>query len=91
MSSNETLPYGTFLSYIFRTLRINLDDEGNWVCKFDRQSSAAQALTVPPVALQSSDAPRPPHEAYRTLIAPLSLRTVCLLEAINRLSLQVDA
>ncbi|MBA0709208.1 hypothetical protein Golax_024259 [Gossypium laxum] len=24
MSSNETLPYGTFLSYIFRTLRINV-------------------------------------------------------------------
>ncbi|MBA0577249.1 hypothetical protein Golob_024595, partial [Gossypium lobatum] len=35
----------------------------------------AQALTVPPVALQSSDSPRPPYEAYRTLIAPLSLRT----------------
>ncbi|MBA0645928.1 hypothetical protein Goklo_013958, partial [Gossypium klotzschianum] len=68
-----------------------LDDEGNWVCKFDRQSSVAQALTVPPVTLQSSDAPRPPHEAYPTLIALSSLRTVCLLEAINGLSLHVDA
>ncbi|MBA0572326.1 hypothetical protein Golob_002674, partial [Gossypium lobatum] len=27
-----------------------LDDEGNWVRKLDRQSSVAQALTIPPVA-----------------------------------------
>ncbi|MBA0826360.1 hypothetical protein Goarm_011219 [Gossypium armourianum] len=80
-------------SYDTSLTRLNdyLDDEGNWVCKFDQQSSVAQALTVPPVALQSSDAPRPPHEAYPTLIAPPSLRIICLLEAINGLSLQVDA
>ncbi|MBA0876731.1 hypothetical protein Goshw_008902, partial [Gossypium schwendimanii] len=68
-----------------------LDDEGNWVRKLDRQSSVAQALTIPPVAPQSSDAPRSPHEAYPTLLASPFPRTVHLLKAINGLSLQVDA
>ncbi|MBA0630756.1 hypothetical protein Godav_002819 [Gossypium davidsonii] len=68
-----------------------LDDEGNWVHKLDRQSSVAQALTIPPVAPQSSDAPRSPHEAYPTLLASPSPRIVRLLKAINGLSLQVDA
>ncbi|MFQ6626364.1 hypothetical protein Gotur_006383 [Gossypium turneri] len=69
-------------SYDTSLTRLNdyLDDEGNWVYKFDRQSSAAQALTVPPVALQSSDTFRPPHEAYPTLIAPPSMRTVLLVQ-----------
>ncbi|MBA0726648.1 hypothetical protein Golax_002462, partial [Gossypium laxum] len=115
MSSNKTLCYDTFLSHIFRTLRINisvdpghvinsfidiliahscnwkLDDEGNWVRKLDRQTSVAQELTIPPVAPQSSDAPRSSHEAYPTLLASLSPRTVRLLKAINGLSLHVDA
>ncbi|MBA0666474.1 hypothetical protein Goklo_002879 [Gossypium klotzschianum] len=56
-----------------------------------RQSSVAQALTIPPVAPQSSDAPRSPHEAYPTLLASPSPRIVRLLKAINGLSLQVDA
>ncbi|MBA0750828.1 hypothetical protein Gogos_002213, partial [Gossypium gossypioides] len=46
---------------------------------------------IPPVAPQSSDAPRSSHEAYPTLLASPSPRTVRLLKAINRLSLQVDA
>ncbi|MBA0867832.1 hypothetical protein Goshw_004736 [Gossypium schwendimanii] len=115
MSSNKTLRYGTFLSYIFRTHRINvnvdpvcavnsfidilithscnckLDDKGNWVRMLVKQSLANQALTVPPVAPQSFDALRSPHEAYPTLLAPSSAHTVCLLEAINGMSLQVDA
>ncbi|KAK5812724.1 hypothetical protein PVK06_028162 [Gossypium arboreum] len=48
-------------------------------------------MTVPPVALQSFNAHRPLYEAYPTLIAPPSMHTVRLLEAINGLSLQVDA
>ncbi|MBA0726649.1 hypothetical protein Golax_002462, partial [Gossypium laxum] len=68
-----------------------LDDEGNWVRKLDRQTSVAQELTIPPVAPQSSDAPRSSHEAYPTLLASLSPRTVRLLKAINGLSLHVDA
>ncbi|PPD97331.1 hypothetical protein GOBAR_DD05639 [Gossypium barbadense] len=55
-----------------------LDDEENWVHKFDWQSSATQASTVPLIALQSSDAPKSSHEAYPTLLAPPSLRTTCL-------------
>ncbi|MBA0736603.1 hypothetical protein Gogos_010139 [Gossypium gossypioides] len=55
-----------------------LDDEENWVCKFDWQSSAAQASTVPPVAPQSSDVPRSPHDAYPTLLALPSLCTTRL-------------
>ncbi|MBA0575388.1 hypothetical protein Golob_025213, partial [Gossypium lobatum] len=55
-----------------------LDDEENWVRKFDWQSSATQALTVLPVALQSSDAPRTSHEAYPTLLTLPSLRTTRL-------------
>ncbi|MBA0839157.1 hypothetical protein Goarm_004918, partial [Gossypium armourianum] len=115
LSRKKTLCYGTFLSHIFRTLRINvsidldrtinsfidistvhscnwkLDDKGNWVRKFDRQSSTAQALTIPPLTSQTSDAPRSPHEAYLALLALSSLCITCLLKVINGLSLQVDA
>ncbi|MBA0763017.1 hypothetical protein Gotri_012547 [Gossypium trilobum] len=55
-----------------------LDDEENWVHKFDWQSSATQASTVPLIAPQSSDAPKSSHEAYPTLLAPPSLRTTLL-------------
>ncbi|PPS09403.1 hypothetical protein GOBAR_AA11232 [Gossypium barbadense] len=66
-----------------------LDDEGNWACKFDRQYSIAQALTVPPIAPQSSNAPKTPHEAYPAVLVPPTPHTACLLEAING-SLQVN-
>ncbi|MBA0568369.1 hypothetical protein Golob_005868, partial [Gossypium lobatum] len=68
-----------------------LDDKRNWVQKFDRQSSMAQALTIPPFASQTFDAPRSPHQAYPALLALLSLCITCLLKVINWLSLQVNA
>ncbi|MFQ6651536.1 hypothetical protein Gotur_023822, partial [Gossypium turneri] len=49
--------------HLIFTCNWKLDDKGNWVRKFDRQSSMAQALTIPPLASQTSDAPRSPHEA----------------------------
>ncbi|MBA0795888.1 hypothetical protein Gohar_006719 [Gossypium harknessii] len=55
-----------------------LDDEENRVSKFDWQSSATQASTVPLVAPQSSDAPRSLHEAYPNLLALPSLCTTRL-------------
>ncbi|KAK5836123.1 hypothetical protein PVK06_011876 [Gossypium arboreum] len=115
LSSNKTLCYGTFISHIFRTLRINvsvdlgrsinsfidiltvhscnwkLDDKGNYVRKFDWKSSVAQASTVPSITLQTSNAPRHLHEAYPALIALPSPCTTHLLQAINGLSLQIDA
>ncbi|MBA0679755.1 hypothetical protein Goari_011507, partial [Gossypium aridum] len=60
--------------HLIFTCNWKLDDEDNWVRKFDWQSSITQALTVLPVALQSSDAPRSSHEAYPTLLTPPSLR-----------------
>ncbi|KAH1121624.1 hypothetical protein J1N35_004784, partial [Gossypium stocksii] len=33
---------------------MKLDDKGNWVRKFDRQSSVAQPLTVPPPSLHTA-------------------------------------
>ncbi|KAK5825222.1 hypothetical protein PVK06_020032 [Gossypium arboreum] len=65
--------------------------KGNWVHKFDRQSSVAQASMIPPVASQTSDDPTSLYEAYPALLAPSSQCIARLLEVINGLSLQVDA